>query len=415
MVCALKNAKCELARVCGIARNTILGLRSTGYRRGVYPRERYVHKLGIIGRFEDSDLYQRNRVLVNLLRELASDAVMINTREETRLQEAGGLVTTSRVSAGLRDLRAIWSSRKRLASCDTLFVPYPAYTSLILLRLVGTFRGRRVIADAFLELHSTVVEDRGLLPAGSWRAALLLAFQRLALRNADCVLIDTEEQAQLLRDRLRVNDERVVAIPVGIDEAQWFPLPLPATDTIRVIFWGTFIPLHGLEHIFAAASLLQEQQADIQIVILGDGQTADEVGQSFERAKLANLRWERGIHATHKIRAELAEVHIALGVFADTDKASRVIPYKVHQALASNRPVITRRSPAVSEFLCEEAGFVGCDPASPADLARTILELAARLRKGWRPSTRDLYEQHFGNDALRARLSAILNEQPVAP
>ena len=60
--------------------------------------------------------------------------------------------------------------------------------------------------------------------------------------------------------RVRNNDFLEDNLRVGIDEAQWQVLP-PASErrTCRVLFWGTFIPLHGVEYIVEMAALLEQR------------------------------------------------------------------------------------------------------------------------------------------------------------
>lgn len=374
-----------------------------------------MRKLAVLGSYDDGDLYQRNRVLVDVLQRLCEQTVVVNTRSRDTAAIAGTLSIVDRARALLREAKVLWDMRSTFSDCDVVFVPYPAYTSLLALWCMGALKKRLVIADAFLELHSTVVEDRGLLPEGSLRSSLLLAVQRVTLNRARCVLIDTEEQAELLRKNLERSFTQVVAVPVGIDETQWFPVSLPETTVIRVLFWGTFIPLHGVEHIVAAAKTLHGEQASIEFVLLGDGQTASSIAALLDDAPLANLSWHRGIHSTARIREELAAAHIVLGVFGDTRKADRVVPYKVHQALASNRALISRSAQATNHAIDPTRGFVSCKAADAGALALAIKSVAERLRSGWRPATRDIYDQHFGQMVIEGQLSAVLQLDGQAP
>ena len=113
--------------------------------------------------------------------------------------------------------------------------------------------------------------------------------------------------------------------------------------------------------------------------------------------------------STGDLRERLATAHLCLGVFGCSAKAASVIPYKVHQALASNRTVITRRSPELSPLVDAELGLFDCEPGDGQALAERILEVGERLRRGWLPSTRRIYDREFSHARLRERLAGIVS------
>jgi glycosyltransferase involved in cell wall biosynthesis len=64
---------------------------------------------------------------------------------------------------------------------------------------------------------------------------------------------------------------------------------------------------------------------------------------------------------------------VCLGIFGDSDKASRVIPNKVFQILAMGKPLITRDSPAIRELLAADMpGVYLIPPADPEALVGAI-------------------------------------------
>lgn len=373
-------------------------------------------RIAIFGGYSDHDLYQRNRILVELLEELGEESVRI--RPDTR--KAGhGFSAGQTPLAWLRqlfsDARSPWSQRHRLQGFDTIFVPYPAYLDVLCLWAFGLLRGRRLIVDAFLELHSTVVEDRALIAAGSLRARALRAFQRFTLTKADLVLIDTPQQAEILRQELRSSTTEVRDIPVGIDEGVWTPMPMPpVADNVKLLFWGTFIPLHGVEHIVAAARLLEERRSPVEFQLIGDGQTADDVARELAREPLSNLHWTRKLIDSDSLRRAIGESHLVLGIFGNSAKAASVVPYKVHQALASSRPVISRESDCLNALADPGRGLVLCPPANPVALADAIDRLCSEIRREWVPGTREIYQAHFSRTMIKQRLGMALDSVPAA-
>ena len=372
----------------------------------------------MVGAFSDHDLYQRNRVLVSLARQLFPRSVVVRPRgqrEPVNPLAPGGRGLLAKLAQLSADALGIVGRRRRLAGSDLVFVPYPAYVDLIVLWLIGATRGRTVVADAFLDLESTV-RDRGLLAEGSWRLPVLRWLERFALSRADCVLIDTPEQSAALGRRLAGSGTRVAVVPVGIDEALWSPMPAPDTaGPIRVLFWGTFIPLHGVETIVAAAQRVADCHADFEFRLIGDGQTAPALAERLRARPVPGLSWRRELVDTATLREELARSHILLGIFGGSDKAAAVIPYKVQQALACNRPLITRASPAMQAHADPQAGLVTVPAADAEALAAALIALAGRLRNGWVAHTRPIFDAHFSSAVLRERLRVAFDGESPGP
>ena len=100
----------------------------------------------------------------------------------------------------------------------------------------------------------------------------------------------------------------------------------------------------------------------------------------------------------------------------DSAKAGAVVPYKVHQSLASGRPTITRSGAAINSLADEQLGLMVCPPADPESLAGVIETTIARLREGWSPAPRAVYDQYLSNRVIKAKLIAALgNHQGSAP
>ena len=87
--------------------------------------------------------------------------------------------------------------------------------------------------------------------------------------------------------------------------------------------------------------------------------------------------------------AELAHLigqsDVCLGVFGGGEKTQRVIPNKVFDALACERPVITGDTPAARECLVDGEQAWLCPTGNPEALAATVLE----TRHGCRRSDAD--------------------------
>ena len=154
---------------------------------------------------------------------------------------------------------------------------------------------------------------------------------------------------------------------------------------MNVLFWGKGIPLQGVEYIKQARELLKREHT-IVFRIIGEPPVAYEA-----------------------LPAIIRTADICLGIFGDTDKAARVIPNKVYEAIAMKKPVISADTPAIRELFTDRENILLCKRADAQSLADSILELAgdAALRQHIAEGGYRLYQEHatpnkIGSQLLRA-------------
>jgi glycosyltransferase involved in cell wall biosynthesis len=380
----------------------------------VLPRKK-INTLCVFGSYDDSELYSRNRTLIDALAACSAKVVEVRPgrrRERAsnhqRIANAVSLFATALDIIG--NIVSLARQRHKLQGADCYFVPYPAYIDLFILQWLRP-RGSRpqIIVDAFLCLHDTLVNDREMLDQGSVLARIVSWLERRTLTAADLVFIDTKQQKALLLDHYGLDQRKIAVIPVGIDESLWQPLPkLPPSEKFRVLFWGTFIPLHGVDTIIRAAKKLQETCPHVLIELIGDGQTAQASADLMHELGVTNVSWQRCLLPAHRLRSHVEEAHCVLGIFGESDKAGNVIPYKAYQALASNKILISREGPAISELLGDQAvcGLILVPPADPEALARAIAEVADSYAEILSPlGSRAFYDRYLSNETVFARVS----------
>lgn len=283
-------------------------------------------------------------------------------------------------------LAARWLSRYpglllRLARAkrrDVVLVLYLGQLDVLMLWPLARLRGLPVVWDQFISLYNTVVEDRQMLSPEHPAARLLFAWEWLACHAADKVIIDTEAHADYVRRTFGLPPDRVESVLVGAEPEAFRPEPAARRGgddgEVRVLFYGQFIPLHGIETIVSAAQLAARRPGarPIRWTLIGKGQEAGRI-----RALLGD-RWPERFEWIEWVEYEELVDHIqaadvCLGIFGDTDKAARVIPNKVFQILHAGRPLITRDSPAIRELLsADDPGIYLISPADPGALVDAI-------------------------------------------
>jgi glycosyltransferase involved in cell wall biosynthesis len=260
-------------------------------------------------------------------------------------------------------------------SHQVVIVGYPGYADIVLARLLNLFHRRLLVLVSFISLYDTIVLDREKVDQRSWTAKLLYSLDRLAFRCADVVLVDTREVADYFArvfslDRGKFHRSMVGNIfdgfaPAGIHTGERTPL--------KVLFFGTYVPLHGIEHILEAADLLGEEE--FEFTLIGRGQLYESVRGEAERRQLKRVHFIDEWINTEGLVEQMRSADVCLGIFGTTPKAGRVIPYKVFGALALRRPVVTRDSPAVREMLVDGESALLCEAGSGASLASALRRL----------------------------------------
>ena len=375
--------------------------------------------LCIFGCFEDNELYSRNRILINALSKNFDSSIEVRPAGHSKTTEKHKPKTsvTGIFHSLYSSLAGFWSLARQASivrSASVIFIPYPAYLDVFFLKciLIGSSRPILII-DAFLCLHDTLVADREILKAECLAARLVSKIELHTLRSANLIFIDTMQQREQLLQNYDLSPSKIVATPVGIDESTWTPLdPLPLGEPFKLLFWGTFIPLHGIDTIVSSAQILARSNPKIELTIIGNGQTADIVAEQIDALNLDNIRWERRLVSSKKLRTKVEQSHCILGIFGDSDKAGNVIPYKVYQAMASNKIVITRSGAALVDMFpskADDSGLILVPSANAERLAEAISNVYANYDELCKSlNTRNLYESSLSNEALQSCVNSAL-------
>lgn len=362
------------------------------------------------GTYSDQEGYPMNRVLLAGLRATGAEVIPCHVR--VWADAADKMAGVGGGGLGIaRALRLFWAWARltvrfaRLPDYDVMVVGYLGHLDVFLARFLGFFRPRPLVLNALISLHDTVVLDRGLVHPDSRVAALLRWLDRTAFTLADLVLIDTEAHGRHLARTYGVPEEKwlrvfVGADPEGVPES---PPPPPSGPSVQVLYFGTYIALHGVPAILDAAERLAARD-DIRFVMLGRGQ---ELETMRARARgLGNVVFRDRWVSRAELIGAIGESQICLGVFGTGDKAARVIPCKVFDALAMARPVITADTPAMAELLTDGRDALLVPPGDGAALAKAVEALAdgPELRARVAAAGHDTFRTRCTAEAIGAAL-----------
>lgn len=308
------------------------------------------------GGYDDSK--PRVRLLLDSLRRHGALAEEIQISVWRGIDDKSVAKRWQLIRAFLRFLAGLPAAIWRLIRSDrraALLLPYPGTPEIFLIAPFAKALGRKIVLDAFLPIHDTIVRDRALLRERSFLSRLIWRFERTGLGLADVILVDTDQHGDFLSREFAMDRARFVTIMVGAEPQFNRPLRTGSPDRepdkpegrFRVLFYGQLIPLHGVETILDAALLTAGEGFDWTIV--GKGQLEPTVRRFMAEHGGKGIEWIPWVE--YQELPELIEsADLCLGVFGGSGKAGRVIPNKLFQVLAMGKPVVTRSSPAVDEL-----------------------------------------------------------------
>jgi len=269
--------------------------------------------------------------------------------------------------------------RKYRGQADMVLVTFPGHYLMPLAWVLTRFPRRKLVFDAFISLSDTLVDDRGKV---SWMhpyAWFLYAVDYVSCHMADDVLLDTQAHREFFIRRFKLKPERVRVVYLGSRTDLFFPKETPKNpNRFDVLFYGTYIPLQGVEHIIGAAAILQPVYPHIQFTLIGSGQTYRQMHALAEKKGIYNVSFQERVPFA-ELPDRIRGAHLNLGIFGTSGKAQRVIPHKVYDAMACGMHVLTADTPAIHEQFEGHERMHLCKAGDPAALADAIAKLSQKL------------------------------------
>lgn len=302
-------------------------------------------------------------------------------------------------------IRGMWAIRKDAGDIDILFVTKFDPLVLPLAAIYAWVLDARLVYDLFVSLHRTA-EMRGV----SWSLVkATYVVERLTYRLPDHHLVGTNQFIELYAEMYHLPQSAFVRFPPGADEDRFYPREVPKRQTFTALYWGNFLPHHGVDVILDAAVELQDE--DIQFVMLGTGPERAAAEERKTNHGLANVSFE-GYVEEPELQRWIASSHVTLGVFSDDPRALASITNKVCESVASGKATVTEDSPAIRERFTNREDIYTVPPEDGTALAEGVLELRndSSLVEQLEAGALAAHEREFSTSRLADLLEAAFAE-----
>jgi glycosyltransferase involved in cell wall biosynthesis len=331
--------------------------------------------------------YPRNAVLIAGLREHGVEVHEFHSAlPPLTAAEMAGAGGAARLAAGVVAAHARLAAQHRGSlEVDAVIVGYPGHFLVPFGRALAAIRHARLVFDPLVSLLDTFAGDRGLVRSGGAKAAAVRVVDEVAFRLPQLVLADTWAHAAYYQEAFGLRRSRVAVAPVGAlpePRADGAARELAPGEPLTVLQYGKWSPLHGADVVLGAAERLRAEP--VRFVLIGEGQVSAELRGAIADRGLTNVSW-LGQLPTAELRSHTLAADVCLGVFGRSEKAGRVVPNKVFDALACGRPVVTAAGDGAREWLRDgETALLtpAGDPAALAAALRRLMDRGERARLG---------------------------------
>ena len=215
------------------------------------------------------------------------------------------------------------------------------------------FRRKLIIIDFFISLYDTLVFDRQRFKPGSLLANLLKWMDKAALKHADHVIVDTKADGDYFVRELKVDPEKVEVLYLEADSSIYYPRKIQKQphfkDKFVIVYFGSILPLQGVEIIIEAANMLKDNP-ELYFVLIGP--VSKELKDKAQGSGIEFIDWLKQEQLADYIA--MADLCLAGHFNKQIDKAKRTIAGKTYIYRAMDKPVILGKNAANRELYEED-------------------------------------------------------------
>lgn len=232
-------------------------------------------------------------------------------------------------------------------------------------------RSQKIICiDFFISVYDTLVDDRKKIKPNSVFARFCLWLDRFIWHGAEYIIVDTQAHGAYFQELLGPSQGTLEVLYLSADTTRYHH-PDQVPDTYHVIFFGSILPVQGVDVILKALQYVLMEEPNMKITLIGPLDRLNDVPK-ITGPHVTYYKW-----VDQTTLAEILQtgtLGLAGHFSATVGKAKRTIAGKTYIYLAVGLPVILGDSPANRErfFPSEQHLFVPLGDATA--LAGQILK-----------------------------------------
>lgn len=276
---------------------------------------------------------------------------------------------------------------------------------------------KKIICEYYISFYDTLVLDRKIVPPHSKQARKLIKMDREMQKCFWVIYLNRTEArryASLAGLTLAQINYRIIPLTVKERSKGQLPYWSNATKPFTMVWWGTYIPLHGLDKLIQVMAALHPSSL-VHLYIFGNSEE-----KSLPYKKMIE---ERGLSSCITIQNDstfsngrlesflTAHCDLALGSFGDSEKAKSVILNKCIEATAMKIPLLTQFSEAFEEYFGSDSLFYTTNTLEAIEeKIRQIMRMSSSEIHTRVELAYDVYKNNFSVENVFSCYTQLLDE-----
>lgn len=256
--------------------------------------------------------YIRNAQEIKLLKENAESVEILHSSKEKYI----GRIIEIWIKLLFKSFREI----------DIVFIGFSP--QLVLPFFKWKFKRKDIIIDFFISVYDTLIHDRQKFKDHGIAAKICHGIDSATLKLADYVIVDTNADARYFIGEFQSDKDKFETLYLEADRTIYYPREQHKREKLRdkfvVLYFGSILPLQGVDVVLDAIKLLQDNK-DIFFQIIGP------IPKKYNKPIQDNVEYIDWL-SQEELAEHIADADLCLaGHFnGEIDKAKRTIPGKAY-------------------------------------------------------------------------------------
>jgi glycosyltransferase involved in cell wall biosynthesis len=271
------------------------------------------------------------------------------------------------------------------------------------------------------EVNGIIVDEARITGrAGRFSLGIIDRIERCTLPRADRIIVVTSRLKELLHNDYKIPEDKIVVIENGANTELFKPLdPAEAREKLNlsqdrdyVCFVGSLSRWQGVEYLIEAMPFMLDKCPNTQLLIVGDGQTKEQLIGLAEQLGLSDKVIFTGMvpYRTVPLYINASDVCATPFVKARGER-SGVSPLKLCEYLACQKPVVASKLGGLAMLEQSSAGVL-VEPEDPGALAKAIIGLLQDpgLRKRMGENGREYVVKNRSWESVAGRVAEVCQQ-----